>query len=114
MDRTPSAATLWWSLVFDLWSAKVLVWAARVGRDAELTPQAELFFFDRYRVLANYHSARGHVDKANRFRAKAERFRHDQDSGPPYAAAMAMPRPRRFVHTDAVARRWPHPPDDAA
>ena len=33
---------------------------------------------------------------------------------PPYAAAIGMPRSRRFVTTDAVSRSRFHPPDDAA
>jgi hypothetical protein len=40
-----------WTLSIDLWSAKMLVWLASVGRDSVvLTPEAHLFFFDRYPV----------------------------------------------------------------
>jgi hypothetical protein len=61
-----------WTLSIDLWSAKLLVWFASVGRDALLTPEAHLFFFDRYRRLAHQHRARGHIVKANRLARKAE------------------------------------------
>jgi hypothetical protein len=103
------------SLSVDLLSAKVLVWIASVGRDAELTPEAHIYFFDRYSRLAGCHRARGSFAKAKRLQAKAdEHCRAGGLDGPPYAAAMAMPRPARFVRSDAVSRsRW-HGPDDAA
>jgi hypothetical protein len=104
------------SLSVDLLSAKVLVWIASVGRDAELTPEAHAYFFDRYRRLAQYHWARGRVAKAKRFQAKAdEHYRAGGGGdGPPYAAAMAMPRPIRFIRTEAVSRSRIDGPDDAA
>ena len=98
----------------DLISARVLVWAARVGRDADLTPEAHLYFSDRYRRLAAFHRARGHDARARRLQAKADE--HDRLGGgddPPYAAAMAMPRPRRWLATDAIGRHLGGP-DDAA
>lgn len=105
-----------WSLQFDLLSAKALVWAASVGRDAELTSDAHFYFFDRYRRLAAYHRAHGRLAAATRLQAKADA--HYQagggDAGPPYAAAMAMPRPRRFLRVEAVSRRRMDGPDDAA
>lgn len=104
-----------WALSIDLWSAKVLVWFASVGRDAVLTPEAHLFFFDRYRRLADQHRARGHISKAKRLAQKAdEHYRAGAGDGPPYAAAMALPRPKRFVRTDAVSRVRLDSPDDAA
>jgi hypothetical protein len=104
------------SLSIDLLSAKVLVWVASVGRDVELTPEAHIYFFDRYRRLAQYHRAQGRAIRANRLQAKAdEHYRASGGSdGPPYAAAMAMPRPNRFVRTDAVSRNRMDGPDDAA
>src|SRR5688572_2209157 len=104
------------SLSVDLLSAKVLVWIASVGRDAELTPEAHIYFFDRYRRLAQYHRSRGRVGKATRFQAKAEEHYRagSGGDGPPYAAAMAMPRPNRFIRTDAVSRSRMDGPDDAA
>ncbi len=98
----------------DLISARVLVWAARAGRDADLTPEAHLYFSDRYRRLAAFHRARSHDARARRLQAKGDE--HDRLGGggdPPYAAAMAMPRPARWLATDAIARR-PAGPGDAA
>jgi hypothetical protein len=104
-----------WTLSIDLWSAKMLVWLASVGRDAVLTPEAHLFFFDRYRRLANRHRARGRIVKASRLKQKAdEHFRAAGGDGPPYAAAMAMPRPRRLVRSDVVSSARLDTPDDAA
>jgi hypothetical protein len=105
-----------WSLSIDLLSAKVLVWVASVGRDAELTPEAHLYFFDRYRRLARYHQTHGRPHRARRAEAKADEHRPPggHSDGPPYAAAMAMPRPSRFVRTDAVSRNRFDGPDDAA
>ena len=94
----------WLSLTADLWSARSLVWLASVGREAELTPQAHRYFFDRYKRLADYHRAHGRLLRARRLQAKAEEHWSSGGGGnPPYAAAMAMPRPQRFVRTNAVA-----------
>ena len=103
-------------LSVDLLSAKVLVWVASVGRDAELTPEAHTYFFDRYRRLAECHRAHGRPDKAMRLQAKAdEHYRSGGgDDSPPHAAAMAMPRPKRFIRTEAVSRNRFDGPDDAA
>lgn len=103
-----------WSLSLDLLSAKALVWFASWGRDVELTPEAHLFFYDRYLRLANHHRQRGRLDKAERFRAKAEEHDVGTDDGPPYAAAMAMPRPGRMTVTNAVSKYRLDGPDDAA
>ena len=104
------------SLSVDLLSAKLLVWIARVGRDAELTPEAHAYFFDRYYRLAQYHRARGRIGKAKQFQARADEHYRAGGGGdrPPYAAAMAMPRPNRFVRTNAVSRSRIDGPDDAA
>lgn len=105
-----------WSLSVDLLSAKVLVWVASVGRDAALTPEAHLYFVDRYSRLARYHRIHGRPYKAERLRKKADE--HYQAGGgldgPPYAAAMAMPRPNRFIRTEALSRNRFNGPDDAA
>jgi hypothetical protein len=92
------------------------VWLASVGRDAQLTPEAHLYFFDRYRRLAEYHRRRGQAGRAKRLETKAaQHYRAGGgDDGPPYAAAMAMPRPRRFLRVDAVSRARLDEPDDAA
>ena len=104
-----------WRIALDLLSAKLLVWVASVGRDAELTPEAHIYFFDRYRALAEFHRSRGRHEKAKRIQAKAEEhYRAGGGDDPPYAGAMAMPRPPRFVRTDAVSRTRFRDPDDAA
>ena len=105
-----------WSLSIDLVSAKALVWVASVGRQVELTPEAHLYFFDRYRRLAQYHRTHGRPRRAEEVQAKADgHYRAGGGTdGPPYAAAMAMPRPRHFVFTDAISRSRVDGPDDAA
>ena len=116
MTRSNQPIDGWFSLSVDLLSAKVLVWIASFGRNAELTPAAHLYFFDRYRRLAQCHRANGRVEKAQRFQVKADEHLRagGGDDGPPYAAAMAMPRPDRFLRTDAVSRTSLDGPDDAA
>lgn len=103
-------------LSVDLMSARVLVWFASVGRDAELTPEAHRYFADRYQRLAESHRRRGHLAKAARFQTKAEDHLEAAGGGdgPPYAAAMAMPRPARSLRTDAVGTRRGGWPDTAA
>ena len=105
-----------WFLSIDLLSAKILVWVARVGRDAELTPEAHIYFFDRYRRLAQYYRAHGRPHRAEWAEAMAdEHYRAGGGTdGPPYAAAMAMPRPRRFVRTNAASGTRFDEPDNAA
>ena len=103
-----------WKLTADLWSAKVIVWAASVGRDAVLTREAHLYFFDRYRRLAGEYRVRGHMRKAARFQQKAEEHFQRGGDGPPYAAAMAMPRPRALVRVNAVGSIQNDNTDDAA
>lgn len=100
-----------WSLAADVMSARLLVWAASWGRDAELTAEAHAYFYDRYSRLAAHHRARGRVRKAARLEMKA-RQHYSPGSGPPYAAAMALPRPARFIRTSAVSGRGPD--DNAA
>lgn len=114
ISRTPGNS--WFSLSADLLTARALVWLATAGRDAELTPEAHLYFFDRYTRLARYHLARGRIERAARFQARADEhyIGSGGGDGPPYAAAMAMPRPRRFIRTDAVSRTRIDRPDDAA
>jgi hypothetical protein len=99
----------------DLVSAKILVWIARAGRDAELTADAHIYFFDRYQKLADYHRRRGHVARARTLQENAdEHYRLGGGDGPPYAAAMGMPRPRHWFATDAVSVHRLGGPDDAA
>jgi hypothetical protein len=106
-----SVARLRW----DIASTKMLVWVVSIGRDAELAPETHIYFFDRYQRLANYHRRRGHETRARQLQAKADKhFQQGGGDGPPYAAAMGMPRPRRWVVTDAVSRHHLKGPDDAA
>lgn len=102
----------WSSLAWDLVSARVLIWLASVGKPCELTPAGNWYLFDRYRRLAAYHRQRGRLAKANRFEVKASE--HYVDADGPYAAAMAMPRPRHFVRVNAVCRAQGGGFDDAA
>jgi hypothetical protein len=105
---------IWW-LRWDLLSAKALVWALTSGRDVELNSETHYFFYDRYRRLAEHHRLRGRWTLARRLGAKAdEHYRATGYDGPPYAAAMAMPRPRSFTRVDAVGRHPVNGPDDAA
>ena len=102
-------------LTVDLLSAKLLVWVATVGRDADLTRDAHLYFADRYARLAQVHRAQGRAGRSRELERKArEHLDAAGLNGPPYASAMAMPRPRRFVMTDAVSRTSLDAPDDAA
>ena len=99
----------------DLITAKALVWLVSVGRDADLTSEAHIFFFDRYHRLAAYHRQHGHAARARQLQAKAdEHYELGGGDGPPYAAAMGMPRPRRWLSVDAVGRSQYRGPDEAA
>jgi hypothetical protein len=99
-----------WVLRADLLSAHVLVWIASVGREGELTAEAHAFFCDRYSRLAECYRGLGRMRAAGGAEAKASQ--HCPGDGPPYAAAMAQPRPDRWVRTWAVSGR--RDPDDAA
>jgi hypothetical protein len=103
-------------LYADLLSANVLVWFARTGRGGELTPEAHAYFANRYSRLAALHRRRSRLVKAAQFQAKADEHHlaAGGGDGPPYAAAMAMPRPTRFIRTHAVGTRYGDRPDDAA
>jgi hypothetical protein len=103
-----------WRLSADLWSAKLLVWVARVGRDAGLTDDAHLFLADRYLRLSGIHRRRHRNGRAERLEQKAqEHLAAAGWTGPPYAAAMAMPRPTKLTATNAVSDRRLDGPDDA-
>ena len=94
-----------WRLRADLTTAKVLIWAASVGRDAALTPETHLYLADRYDRLSHIYRLRGRHAKARRLaRLAAEHYRTGGWTGPPFAAAMAMPRPSRWVSVDAAGR----------
>lgn len=103
-------------LRLDVATARILVWVASVGREAELTPGAHVYFCDRYRRLADCYRRRGKQARAREMERRA--FEHAMgggwDDGPPYAAAVALPRPRQWLKTNAVSRDGAGGPDDAA
>jgi len=107
-------------LILDIVSMKLFLWIlARLtafgprrilGRDGELL-DSNLFFFDRYSELADYHRVKGRTAKADKLAAIAEKYYQaaPDDPEPLDAAAMAMPVPRPPVNTIAVSttRRIP-------
>jgi hypothetical protein len=73
------------------------------GHDGELL-DSDLFFFDKYSGLADYHRHKGRVAKADRLAAIAEYFQAAPgDDEPPEATAMAMRVPRPMTSTNAVS-----------
>ena len=102
-------------LRLDLASVRILVWLASLGRETELTREADLYFFDRYQRLANVYRRRGNNARACALEAKAQNhWRHGGWDGPPYAAAMSMTRPREWLMTDVVSHLRLGGPKDAA
>ena len=67
-----ASADSWWRLTLDLGSAKLLVWVASVGRPAELTRDAHLFFADRYQRLGQVLRAQHRIARAERLEQKAQ------------------------------------------
>jgi hypothetical protein len=100
----------------DLATAKILVWFVRAGRAADLTAESHLYFWDRSKRLAECHRRSGNTARARKLERKAEEhFRlGGGGDGPPYAAAMAMPRPRQWVVVHARSRSHIDGPDRAA
>jgi hypothetical protein len=99
----------------DLVSVRLFVSLLSLDKDPELTPEAHLYFFDRYQRLADFYSKRGNDSRARRLQRKAdEHYELGDGDGPPYAAAMGMPRPRQWISTDAVGKRHTKGPRDAA
>jgi len=104
-----------WGLRGDLLVTNALLWVATARRSGEPKPEVHLYLYDRYRRLAEYYARRGQRKKAARLHDKAEaHYRRSGRPGPPFAAAMAMPRPRSPFFTWAVGNREPRGPDDAA
>jgi hypothetical protein len=88
----------------ELLAANTLAWLADARGD-ELSIDAHVYLFERYQRLADHHRRRGHERRAERLQRKADAHREYFDDGdPPAAAAMAMPRPRPWVVTDAISR----------
>jgi hypothetical protein len=95
-----------WKLRAELASAKVLIWAASLGRDAELSPETHLYLANRYDRLSHIQRVRGRHAKARRLaRLAAEHYLAGGWNGPPYAAAMALPRPMKWVIVEAISRQ---------
>ena len=77
-----------------------------MGRDVDLTSDTHLYFSDRYQRLAEYHRKRGNQGTARRLQAKADEHQvAGGGDGPPYAAAMGMPRPQAWVTINAISRK---------
>ena len=104
-----------WGLRGDLLVTNALLCVATARRSGEPKPEVYLYLYDRYRRLAEYYARRGKRKKAARLHDKAEaHYRRSGRPGPPFAAAMAMLRPRSPFFTWAVGNREPRGPDDAA
>jgi hypothetical protein len=90
-------------LRIDVVSARLLVWVASRGRDVDLTGETHRYFVDRYQRLSICYHRRGEAARAREMEAKAaEHSRLGGWDGPPYAAAMAMPRPKRWFTTERL------------
>ena len=105
-----------WGLRSDLIITNALLWVAGAGRVGEPTPEVHLYLYDRYSRLAEHYDRHGNKKKARRLRAKAEaHYNRSGHTGPPFAAAMAMPRRRSPFFTWAVAKtRNSRGPNNAA
>jgi hypothetical protein len=104
-----------WGLRGDLIITNAILWVATARRVGEPKPEVHLYLYDRYSRLAAHYERRGRRKKASRLRAKAEvHYNRSGHTGPPFAAAMAMSRPRSPFFTWAVGKRDRRGPDDAA
>jgi len=94
----------------------LLVGLARAGVDGgEVRPEVHHFLADLYGRLAVLHARAGRWRAAERARRCCDAHRAlGGDDGPPYAAAMAMPRPGRLMMVHAVSGRRMDDADDAA
>jgi hypothetical protein len=105
-----------WGLRGDLIITNAILWLVGAGRVGEPKPEVHLYLYDRYSRLSDHYDRRGNMKKALRLRAKAEaHYNRSGHTGPPFAAAMAMARPRSPFFTWAVTKdRDSQGPDDAA
>ena len=114
IDSGRDGDSVWW-LRADLLSTKGLLWIAGAGRSGEPRPEVHLYLYDRYWRLAVVTERKGRLSKAAAFREKAiKHFRLSGHDGPPFAAALALPRPGVFAVTWAVGRRRDAGDDEAA
>lgn len=111
-------------LRLEVMTANVLAWIG-AARGGVLSTDTHAYLFDRYDRLAAWHRAHGNPHRAERLQAKADQHwdvldelsADDDDFGfdapfgphrpgptPPRAAAMALPRRRVQIFTDAVSR----------
>jgi hypothetical protein len=102
-----------WLLLADVFSAKIVLWAVVGGRFRdiefqEMTDEEHLYFWDRYSRLAKIYRSHGRSTKAAWCAQRAAEHYDATDGGPPYAAAMARPRPRPYLLVDATSRREGH------
>ena len=101
-------------LRIDIFVAHLLLVVARAGKPGEPNPDVCFYLGDRYLRLAEKYQEWGALRKAQRLTEKAEKYLGPLP-GPPYAAAMAMPIPKRPSFTAAIGwRPRKGPPDDAA
>jgi hypothetical protein len=104
-----------WRLRADLLSAKSLLWIAGAGRSGDPRPEVHLYFYDRYWRLAVVMEQKGRTSRAALYRAKAvEHYRLSGHDGPPFAAALALPRPGLFPRTHVGQHSAGSGDDDAA
>ena len=93
-----------WKLQAEILTARLLIWIGRVGRAADASREAHLYLAVHYDLLAHHYVRRCRYVKARRFAClAAEHYRAGGWDGPPYAAAMAMPVPERWVVVNAVS-----------
>jgi hypothetical protein len=94
-----------WRLRTDLASAKLRIWVSSLGRDAHLSPETHLYLATRYDQLSHHYIAKRRYPKARQFaRLAREHYLAGGWDGPPYAAALALPVPERWVIVEAVSR----------
>jgi hypothetical protein len=104
-----------WGLRGDLIITNAILWVSTARRVGEPKPEVHLYLYDRYSRLAAHYERRGKREKASRLRAKAEaHYKRSGHTGPPFAAAMAMPRPQSPFFTWAVGKRDHRDPNNAA
>ena len=114
-SRVASEAESAWRLRADLLSTRALLWMAGAGRWGDVRPEVHLYLYDRYWRLSVHHERQGRPSRAAVLRAKAEKhYRESGHAGPPFAAALAMPRPNVFRTVEAVGQSPKGSDDDAA